>query len=316
MNSKKEELLASKVELLAKAVEEMPALLSHERKEKTLEILDLLRVIRSKDRSKDKIYLGQARKILLPLYNPINIKEKWLSPRCDDTFQILLGSEELKNVTIRILNVLLNLPKKIMDVTFPNRKQDPLIHDGKKGIVDVFAKDEEGNCFLVEMQISPSIDFPSRVLRYISMAYASQLKSGEGYFLQKDVHILVFTDDVLFKDHPNYKSEHKILETSTHKCYFNNISIHCYEGSKFRKEEKGLDNSALLWLHLLFNIDRMDTVPEEMKREEAMLDALRALDKRSWSQDDLIAHMLSTDITTTYDYIVERKALEAREKVK
>ena len=52
---------------------------------------------------------------------------------------------------------------------------------GKSTIVDVKAKDEKGNTFIVEMQVAEFDFFHKRILYYTSQSYVAQIVKGVHY---------------------------------------------------------------------------------------------------------------------------------------
>ena len=231
-----------------------------------------------------------------PRRDPKDIRGRWLSPRTDITFKRVFGTEENKDITIEMLNTLLEPKIDIADITFPNPAQIPITPDHKEVVFDVYARDESGREYVVEMQVRTSLSLRKRALRYLSGVYASQLKSGEEYRDQKEVQLLLFTEEMMFPSHPSYESTHKILERDTGVCHFEDIGIKCYEGSKFVKMIGELGTLKEKYLYFLFKTDyTLEEIPESIKSEARLMKAYESLERTKWNTADLLAYMDAED---------------------
>jgi predicted transposase/invertase (TIGR01784 family) len=101
----------------------------------------------------------------------------------DIAFRKIFGNENKKISLISFLNAVINLPNGnvVTDVDILNPYQLPKLADGKSTILDVKARDKEGNTFIVEMQIAQSEYFHKRVLYYTSQSYTNQITDGIEY---------------------------------------------------------------------------------------------------------------------------------------
>ena len=83
----------------------------------------------------------------------------FLDPRNDVAFKKIFGSEQHKDVTISFLNSILEYTgqRAIKEVQFLNTEQAPLvIKEKKNNILDIMCTDQEGNRYIVEMQVKNS----------------------------------------------------------------------------------------------------------------------------------------------------------------
>nr|AGS52890.1 hypothetical protein [uncultured bacterium contig00016] len=65
----------------------------------------------------------------------------------------------------------------------------------RDSILYIRCKDEAGNNFIVEMQVSKQLHFFKRALLYLSMSIAASAKKGEGYdFNYPNIYSLNFLD--------------------------------------------------------------------------------------------------------------------------
>lgn len=108
---------------------------------------------------------------------------KFVDVTNDVAFRKIFGNENRKEVLISFLNatLLLEEQQKIVDVHILTPYQLPAIKGGKVTIVDVKAKDQNNNSYIVEMQIAEVDGFDKRVLYYASKSYSSQIDRGDLY---------------------------------------------------------------------------------------------------------------------------------------
>ena len=114
----------------------------------------------------------------------------------DIAFRKIFGNDSKKKSLISFLNAVIDLPKneQIIDVEITNPYQLGKLSGGKSipinfGI-DVKAKDEKGNIFIVEMQVAEFDFFHKRILYYTSQSYVSQIDKGVQYDKLRPVYFI------------------------------------------------------------------------------------------------------------------------------
>ena len=255
-------------------------------------------------------------------FNPSLIKEKYLSPRTDPTFRRLCGKTENKEIAMSIINSLIELEAPVVDLEFPNPQNIPDIPDGKATVIDVFASDQKGRRFLLEMQLQHMSYFGHRALHYLSRSYVEQIGKGEDYDVLKKAYLIAFTEQVLFKDHTDYRSVHKLIETSSNRCLLDLLEMRFYEAPKFHKTEEELETVGDCILYLFMKWDyTTGHIPKAFKRHEVIMKAVHELDRVNWTEGDLLYYHVwknrDKDWNAAIHYQKERAkeaAEEAREE--
>ncbi len=98
-----------------------------------------------------------------------------LNPTNDWLFKRLFGSEEQKELTIHLLNTLLeNTQPPVIDISFINPVLSQETESLRPSIVDVLCKAEDGRQFIVEMQRAADTFFIQRLVSYTCRAYINQ----------------------------------------------------------------------------------------------------------------------------------------------
>lgn len=212
---------------------------------------------------------------------------KFVDVTNDIAFRKIFGNENKKISLLSFLNAVLAFPegKKIVDVTIVNPYQLPKLSGGKSTIVDVKAKNENGNNFIVEMQVAEVKDFDSRVLYYASQSYTDQIERGDEYNkLNPTFFIGILNFEVT--QNKNYLSRHKIIDVETGEQVIRNMEFNFIELPKFNKTNIELLDIIDQWVYFIKNVENLDMIPENIQDEglkEAYIDA----DKHNWTKTEL-----------------------------
>ncbi len=215
----------------------------------------------------------------------------------DVAFHKVFGSETRKDALISFLNAVLLLGnnRKVVDVEILNPYQIPELKGGKVTILDVKAKDQNGNQYIVEMQVADVQNFNKRVLYYASKSYSSQIKKGEDYKKLKPVFFIGILDFEISQN-PNYLTRHKITDLETQENVIGDIEFNFIELPKFNKKENELKSIIEQWIYFIKNAENLAVVPTSIK-DKGLKSAYDIANKYTWEQKEL-------DI---YDYILMRE---------
>lgn len=205
----------------------------------------------------------------------------------DIAFRKIFGSESKKKSLISFLNAVIDLPQneQIIDVEITNPYQLGKLSGGKSTIVDVKAKDEKGNVFIVEMQIAEFDFFHKRILYYISQSYVSQIDKGVEYNKLKPVYFIGILEFEIGQN-PNYFSRHKVLDIETKEQIIQDIEFNFIELPKFNKTIEQLETSIDQWTYFIKNAENLTIIPESVK-DEGLQEAYKEADKQNWTKLEL-----------------------------
>ena len=89
-----------------------------------------------------------------------------IDPKIDCVFKALLGAEDNRNLLVHFLNAILSIdlltPIATVDILNPYNDKEFL--EDKLSIVDVKARDNDGNLYQIEIQLVNFTDLPERIL--------------------------------------------------------------------------------------------------------------------------------------------------------
>ncbi|MEM7132172.1 MAG: Rpn family recombination-promoting nuclease/putative transposase [Chloroflexota bacterium] len=130
---------------------------------------------------------------------------KFVNPKNDVAFKKIFGSEDKSEVLIGFLNAVLDLhgDQAIQTIRMRNPYQTPKIALLKQSILDIYATDNRGFTFIVEMQVANIASAFKRFTYYVTKEYSSQIQSGEDYPKLTPVIFVGIFDFVLFAEVDN-----------------------------------------------------------------------------------------------------------------
>ena len=236
----------------------------------------------------------------------------------DIAFRKIFGNENKKKSLISFLNAVISLPQNepIVDVEITNPYQLGTLSGGKSTIVDVKAKDKNGNTFIVEMQVAEYDFFHKRILYYTSQSYTAQIGTGEQYDKLKPVYFIGILQFEI-GNNPNYYSRHKVLDVQTHEHVVRDVEFNFIELPKFQKTLEQLTNNIDQWTYFIKNAKDLTIIPEEV-RDEGLKEAYREADKQNWTQlelDDYLRASLKIRDDIGRLELAERRAKEKGEAI-
>ena len=201
----------------------------------------------------------------------------------DIAFRKIFGNDSKKKSLTSFLNAVIDLPKneQIIDVEITNPYQLGKLSGGKSTIVDVKAKDEKGNIFIVEMQVAEFDFFHKRILYYTSQSYVSQIDKGVQYDKLRPVYFIGILEFEIGQN-PNYFSRHKVLDVETKEQIIQDVEFNFIELPKFDKTIDQLETSIDQWTYFIKNAENLSLMPESVK-DEGLKEAYTEANQQNWT---------------------------------
>ncbi len=232
----------------------------------------------------------------------------------DIAFRKIFGNETKTQILISFLNAVLQLEgtKQIVWVEILNPYQLPRMAGSKTTILDVRAKDESGNFYIVEMQVTDKKGLDKRITFYSARGYASQLDASENYYQLKPV-IFIGILDFEYLQNPHYLSRHLILDADTHEHKLKDLEFTFIELPKFDKTEQELQTLTDKWIFFIKNAEDLNLIPASVN-DEGLKNAYEEADRHTWTKQELeeyeYARMRETDEIAREMFVVEKRNLE------
>jgi predicted transposase/invertase (TIGR01784 family) len=210
---------------------------------------------------------------------------KFVDPTTDIAFKKIFGNDAHKDILIEFLNETLNLAERISEIQLLNPYQAPKLAGLKETTLDIKAKDQQGNEFIVEMQVEKETGFYKRAIYYSSKAYSQQLEKAEKYHLLKPVIFLGILDFKVF-DHEHYFSRHLILNLENQQQNLKDLEFNFIELPKFIKQEHELNAISDKWVYFIKNASNLEHIPSNTDTE-ALKQAYQIAQQHHWTRHEL-----------------------------
>ena len=215
----------------------------------------------------------------------------FLDPTTDLAFKKIFCNQAKKSIVIGFLNSILGRVEGnlITNVIITDPHNHPSNIRDKSSIVDASCVDQEGNKYILEMQVIDNKDYVERCQFYSAEAIAKQLSSGDAYAQLKPV---IFIGVLRFKRFPSaeYLSHHLICDTLTHEQTLKHLAFHFIELPKFNKELAAIKTDADKWIYMLKNAPKLTTIPKELLHPTGVEEALEELERGTWTEQELDAY--------------------------
>jgi predicted transposase/invertase (TIGR01784 family) len=222
----------------------------------------------------------------------------------------LLGSTENRNLLIHFLNALLgtDLIAPISDVELLNPYNEKETLDDKINIVDVKAKDSQGNGYQIEIQILNHRYLAERMVYTWADLYSQQLKQGQKYGLLRPTYSIWILASDLLKNDARYLHDYQWRDADGQRL-IEHGGIWLIELNKFNAEI--IDNEQHRWLSFLKTGEQLDDtqLPEWMTTLE-MEQAMTTLKRFSEKERDYHAYQARQNyLRVQYEIDEERDEL-------
>ena len=209
----------------------------------------------------------------------------------DGPFKRTFGMESRKRLLKLFLEELIP-ERKIESITYaPNDHINPF-PEKRDSRVDVECTDQDGNRFLVEMQIRNQASLYDRAVLYSTYLVQQQLeKGGDDYFF-KPVYFICLVDESIHKDTDEVKFRYLIKRDNKEEIMTDHLQYIFLElpncKKALTKDATVLDNVC----YALHNMEHLTSRPEELKEEifkllfdSAEISNFTAEEKMKYEQD-------------------------------
>lgn len=214
-----------------------------------------------------------------------------IDPKIDCVFKALLGAEDNRNLLVHFLNAILSadLATPIATVDILNPYNDKEFVEDKLSIVDVKARDNEGNLYQIEIQLVNFTDLPERILYNWADIYSEQLRNGEGYYRLKPTYSIWLLAENLIKADSDYIHTYKLRDAKG-RVLNNHCGIWLLELQKFCEPQ--VVNEQQRWLRFFKEGAQLNDdsgLPDWMTTQE-MRQAMKTLKQFSEKDRDYHAY--------------------------
>ncbi len=192
---------------------------------------------------------------------------RYINPYTDYGFKYLFGTEPNKDITLELVNALLQGKEVIKSLTLLPAEQLGDTEEDRRSVFDIYCENEKGDKIIIEMQKADQPWFKDRSVYYSSFPIRSQGEKGKWLFGLKAVYTIgilnfVFDDD---KDDTEYYHHIvQLMDVEKKEVFYDKLTYIYLEMPKFKKTEDELVTMADKWLYAL------KYLPELLERPKAL----------------------------------------------
>lgn len=201
---------------------------------------------------------------------------KRMKPLNDVVFRKIFGEEVDKKLLIGFLNAILST--KVKDIELRDDKLQRDSTEDKQGILDLKATLDNGEKVNIEVQQLNQYNMTKRTLFYWAKLYAENFKVKSDYRqLTKTITINILGFSLVGKE--SFHSSYHVYEDETKERLSDDLEIHFIELSKFKEEQKDLQNPLHRWLLFLMEDGKSKTLEEIVMIDNLIKEAEEKLER-------------------------------------
>lgn len=188
------------------------------------------------------------------------IAGRYINPYTDYGFKLLFGTEPNKDITLELVNALLQGREVIKSLTLLPTEQLGDTKDDRRSVFDIYCENEQGEKIIIEMQKADQQWFKDRSVYYSSFPIRQQGEKGQWRFGLKAVYTIGILDFVFDEDKDDKEYYHhvvKLMDVNTKEVFYEKLTYIYLEMPKFNKTEAELETMADKWLYALKNLPRL-----------------------------------------------------------
>jgi len=188
------------------------------------------------------------------------IAGRYINPYTDYGFKLLFGTEPNKDITLELVNALLQGREVIKSLTLLPTEQLGDTKDDRRSVFDIYCENEQGEKIIIEMQKADQQWFKDRSVYYSSFPIRQQGEKGQWRFGLKAVYTIGILDFVFDEDKDDKEYYHhvvKLMDVNTKEVFYDKLTYIYLEMPKFNKTEAELETMADKWLYALKNLPRL-----------------------------------------------------------
>jgi predicted transposase/invertase (TIGR01784 family) len=219
---------------------------------------------------------------------------RYLDPKYDLPFKLIFG--EHKNLCISLINSMLPFDddRKVESIEYETSELISEIRDLKHSVVDVRCTDNYNRQFIVEMQMTWTESFKSRVLLNASKAYVRKFDATQDYKLLYPVYAINFVNKVFEKSpemQDEYYHHYQIVNVRHTEKRIEGLELIFIELPKFKPHTRATRKLHELWLRFLTEINEStEEAPAELLSDENIREAVHYTEVGAYSKGQLLAY--------------------------
>ena len=251
----------------------------------------------------------------MDLYND---NERFIPLVSDYGFKATFGNESDTRFLRKALQALINSPVAIREVTFIQNEIKGVTRDSRSGIYDLFCKDETGNEFIVEMQLSEYPEFIQRMKFYAFYRLNTLIRKGDYQFdnLPK-IYCIGILAVSIFPHIVDYQNI-AVLKNQNNELIDEQMTFITVELDKFNKDLIAIQSDLDKLIYTMKTIHEVSEPTQfpQFWNEEWLRVAIQELDKRAFTPEQRLSYEMTISANAVAVRNEQKKIEEAEWRVK
>ena len=246
------------------------------------------------------------------------VGQRFISLISDYGFKVTFGNETNTLFLRRALQALIKSPVPIIDVVFDKNTVEGYTTDSRSGVYDVSCTDDQGNHFIVEMQLGNYPHFLQRMKFYAAFKFNTLVRKGEYSFENLPnvycVGIVNKTILVHIDDYHNIST----LRNEKGEQTDSQLSFVTIELDKFHKKPNQIKTDLDKLIYTMKTLHKVKSERQfpEFWDEEWLKTAIREVDRSAMSAEKRLAFEMLIARNASVVYGEKKKIEEARAETK
>jgi predicted transposase/invertase (TIGR01784 family) len=246
---------------------------------------------------------------------PISTPNPYLSFTSDYGFKVTFGNENQTLFLRQAIQAIIGSDTPILSVSFDKTTFEGVTRDSRSGIYDLACHDEDGNFFIVEMQLGPFRDVLQRLKFYSFQKFNTIVKKGDFDYTNLSK---IYCIGILGSGQTELTGYHHIgaIRTAAGQIMDEQMKFVLVELKKFDKKPEYCTTDLDKLLYTMKVISENEVLPLEYPQfwtEEWLKIALHELDTRAMTAEDRMAYEITLS-NNAYAIRQEKNKIEAADK--
>ena len=198
----------------------------------------------------------------------VEIASRFINPYTNYGFKLLFGTEPNKDITLELVNALLQGKEVIKSLTLLPTEQLGDTKDDRRSVFDIYCENENGEKIIIEMQKADQQWFKDCSVYYSSFPIRQQGEKGQWRFGLKAVYTIGILDFVFDEDKDDEEYYHhvvKLMDVNKKEVFYDKLTYIYLEMPKFQKTEDELETMVDKWLYALKNLPHLLERPKALQ---------------------------------------------------
>ncbi|MDR1610017.1 MAG: Rpn family recombination-promoting nuclease/putative transposase [Candidatus Symbiothrix sp.] len=172
-----------------------------------------------------------------------------------------------KKLLTDFLNEILGEKCKMVGLDYLDIEQLGRTEEDRKAVYDIYCKNEDEKCFIIEMQVAYQKHYLDRMLFYSTFPIQDYAIKGNWNYELKPLYCISIVNFGIFKDKDEGLSHLEVIKRETMRKATGKLNYITIELPKFKKTPRQLETRLDCWIYCIKHLWRLKKQPAELHDE-------------------------------------------------